>query len=69
MSLDVISWTLLFLLIPELSGRGLDGAPPALYTLLELNKYCPEVLKKCEVCVDRWQILTRDGADLPTGVH
>jgi L-lactate dehydrogenase (cytochrome) len=31
------------------SGRALDTAPPALYTLLEINKLCPEVLQKCEV--------------------
>jgi isopentenyl diphosphate isomerase/L-lactate dehydrogenase-like FMN-dependent dehydrogenase len=34
------------------SGRALDTAPPALYTLLEINKICPEVLKKCEVYID-----------------
>ncbi|WWC87468.1 uncharacterized protein L201_002357 [Kwoniella dendrophila CBS 6074] len=33
-------------------GRALDGSPPALYTLLEINKICPELLKKCEVYID-----------------
>jgi len=31
------------------SGRALDTAPPALYTLLEIRKNCPEILEKCEV--------------------
>lgn len=32
-------------------GRALDGAPPALYALLEINKFYPELVKdkKCEV--------------------
>ncbi|KAK4688773.1 L-lactate dehydrogenase (cytochrome), partial [Tremellales sp. Uapishka_1] len=29
-------------------GRALDGTPPALYTLMEINKFCPEVFAKCE---------------------
>jgi len=33
-------------------GRALDTAPPALHTLLEIRKYCPEVLTKLEVWVD-----------------
>ncbi|OXC64351.1 hypothetical protein AYX13_06242 [Cryptococcus neoformans] len=33
-------------------GRALDGSPPAMYTLLEMNKICPEVFKKCEVYID-----------------
>ncbi|WWD08682.1 hypothetical protein V865_006795 [Kwoniella europaea PYCC6329] len=33
-------------------GRALDGSPPAMYTLLEINKICPELLKKCEVYLD-----------------
>nr|ODN85609.1 L-lactate dehydrogenase (cytochrome) [Cryptococcus depauperatus CBS 7841] len=33
-------------------GRALDGSPPALYTLLEMNKICPEVFRKCEVYID-----------------
>ncbi|KAI5789683.1 FMN-dependent dehydrogenase-domain-containing protein [Peziza echinospora] len=33
-------------------GRALDTAPPAIYTLLEIRKYCPEVLQKIEVYVD-----------------
>jgi L-lactate dehydrogenase (cytochrome) len=34
------------------SGRALDTSPPALYTLLEINKHCPELLSKCEVYID-----------------
>ncbi|KAF2156425.1 hypothetical protein K461DRAFT_252433 [Myriangium duriaei CBS 260.36] len=33
-------------------GRAADTAPPALHTLLEIRKYCPDVLKKIEVWVD-----------------
>ncbi|KAK9773676.1 putative FMN-dependent dehydrogenase-domain-containing protein [Seiridium cardinale] len=33
-------------------GRALDTAPPAMHTLLEIRKYCPEVLQKIEVWVD-----------------
>jgi isopentenyl diphosphate isomerase/L-lactate dehydrogenase-like FMN-dependent dehydrogenase len=33
-------------------GRALDTAPPALHTLMEIRKYCPEVLEKVEVWVD-----------------
>ena len=33
-------------------GRAADTAPPAVYTLLEIHKYCPEVLQKVEVLVD-----------------
>ena len=33
-------------------GRALDTAPPAVHTLLEIRKYCPEVLQKLEVLVD-----------------
>ena len=33
-------------------GRALDTAPPALHTLLEIRKYCPQVLTKLEVWVD-----------------
>ncbi|KAK7988943.1 polyketide synthase PKS2 [Apiospora arundinis] len=33
-------------------GRALDTAPPAIHTLLEIRKYCPEVLSKIEVWVD-----------------
>ena len=38
-----MSWWLM------ISGRALDTAPPALYTLLEIRKNCPEILEKCEV--------------------
>lgn len=33
-------------------GRALDGAPPALLTLLELRRLRPDVLDRCEVYVD-----------------
>ncbi|KAK1091839.1 hypothetical protein LTR48_005504 [Friedmanniomyces endolithicus] len=33
-------------------GRELDTAPPAIHTLLEIRKFCPEVFRKVEVVVD-----------------
>ena len=33
-------------------GRAMDTAPPSIHTLLEIRKYCPEVLDKIEVLVD-----------------
>ncbi|KAI0970305.1 FMN-dependent dehydrogenase [Xylaria arbuscula] len=33
-------------------GRALDTAPPALHTLLEIRKYCPEVFNHIDVWVD-----------------
>ncbi|KAF2129109.1 hypothetical protein P153DRAFT_341620 [Dothidotthia symphoricarpi CBS 119687] len=33
-------------------GRALDTAPPAVHTLLEIRKYCPEVFERVEVWVD-----------------
>lgn len=33
-------------------GRSLDTAPPAVHTLLELRKYCPDVFDKVEIWVD-----------------
>ncbi|EER28831.1 hypothetical protein D8B26_000882 [Coccidioides posadasii str. Silveira] len=33
-------------------GRAMDTAPPAVHTLLEMRKYCPEVFDKLEVWVD-----------------
>lgn len=33
-------------------GRAADTAPPAIHTLLEIRKYCPEVLNSIEVWVD-----------------
>ncbi|KAF2033531.1 hypothetical protein EK21DRAFT_86322 [Setomelanomma holmii] len=33
-------------------GRALDTAPPAVHTLLEIRKYCPEVFDRIEVWVD-----------------
>lgn len=33
-------------------GRAADTAPPAVHTLLEIRKYCPEVFEKLEVWID-----------------
>ncbi|CED83134.1 mitochondrial cytochrome b2- [Phaffia rhodozyma] len=35
-------------------GRALDGAPPPIYTLMELNNFYPEIIKdkKCEIYID-----------------
>ncbi|KAI5779606.1 FMN-dependent dehydrogenase-domain-containing protein [Geopyxis carbonaria] len=33
-------------------GRSLDTSPPALLTLLEIHRYCPEVLGKLQILVD-----------------
>lgn len=33
-------------------GRALDTAPPAVHTLLEIRRYCPELLGRIEVWVD-----------------
>jgi isopentenyl diphosphate isomerase/L-lactate dehydrogenase-like FMN-dependent dehydrogenase len=33
-------------------GRAMDTAPPPIHTLLEIQKYCPEVLEKLDVVVD-----------------
>ncbi|KAI9815779.1 MAG: hypothetical protein M1827_002175 [Pycnora praestabilis] len=33
-------------------GRAVDTSPPAIHTLLEIRKYCPEVLNRIEVWVD-----------------
>ncbi|KAL9106199.1 MAG: hypothetical protein Q9227_008732 [Pyrenula ochraceoflavens] len=33
-------------------GRAADTAPPAVHTLLEIRKYCPEVFHKLDVAVD-----------------
>lgn len=33
-------------------GRAADTAPPSLHTLLEIRKYCPEVLDKIDVVID-----------------
>ena len=33
-------------------GREMDTAPPAVHTLMEIRKYCPEVFDKIEVLVD-----------------
>jgi L-lactate dehydrogenase (cytochrome) len=33
-------------------GRAVDTAPPAVHTLLEIRKYCPEVFDRVEVWID-----------------
>lgn len=33
-------------------GRAMDTAPPAVHTLLEIRKYCPEVFQKVDVLID-----------------
>lgn len=33
-------------------GRAMDTAPPALHTLMEIRKYCPEVFGRIDVWVD-----------------
>ncbi|KAF1814434.1 mitochondrial cytochrome b2 [Eremomyces bilateralis CBS 781.70] len=33
-------------------GRAMDTAPPAVHTLMEIRKYCPEVFDKVDVWVD-----------------
>lgn len=33
-------------------GRAADTAPPAMHTLLEIRKYCPEVFNRIEVIID-----------------
>lgn len=33
-------------------GRAMDTAPPSIHTLLEIRKYCPEILNKLEIWVD-----------------
>ncbi|KAM0332284.1 hypothetical protein ACHAQA_002560 [Verticillium albo-atrum] len=40
------------ILLSNHGGRALDTAPPAVHTLLEIRKYCPEVFSKIEVWVD-----------------
>lgn len=40
------------ILLSNHGGRALDTAPPAVHTLLEIRKYCPEVLDRIEVWVD-----------------
>lgn len=40
------------ILLSNHGGRAADTAPPAVHTLLEIRKYCPEVFRKVEVLVD-----------------
>lgn len=40
------------IIISNHGGRALDTAPPPVHTLVEINKYCPEVFQKLDVLVD-----------------
>ncbi|AEO65499.1 uncharacterized protein THITE_2112562 [Thermothielavioides terrestris NRRL 8126] len=40
------------LILSNHGGRSLDTAPPAVHTLLEIRKYCPEVFDAVELWVD-----------------
>lgn len=40
------------ILLSNHGGRAMDTASPPIHTLLEIRKYCPEVLNKIEVWVD-----------------
>lgn len=40
------------ILVSNHGGRCLDGSPPAIVTLLEIHKLCPEVFEKMEVYLD-----------------
>jgi isopentenyl diphosphate isomerase/L-lactate dehydrogenase-like FMN-dependent dehydrogenase len=40
------------IIISNHGGRALDTAPTPMHVLLEIHKYCPEVLKKLDVLVD-----------------
>lgn len=44
--------TLKAVLLSNHGGRALDTAPPAIHTLLECRKYCPEVFDDIEIWVD-----------------
>ncbi|KAL6231981.1 hypothetical protein BDW75DRAFT_233164 [Aspergillus navahoensis] len=33
-------------------GRQLDGAPSGLHVLMEIRRYCPDLLRQCEILVD-----------------
>ncbi|CAK7244561.1 MAG: hypothetical protein STHCBS139747_006105 [Sporothrix thermara] len=44
--------TIKAIILSNHGGRALDTAPPAMHTLLEIRKYCPEVFDHIEVWVD-----------------
>ncbi|KAL2262306.1 hypothetical protein VTK26DRAFT_1810 [Humicola hyalothermophila] len=44
--------TVAAIILSNHGGRSLDTAPPAVHTLLEIRKYCPEVFNAVEVWVD-----------------
>ncbi|KAL1836459.1 hypothetical protein VTJ49DRAFT_5134 [Mycothermus thermophilus] len=45
-------WNLAGVILSNHGGRSLDTAPPAVHTLLEIRKYCPEVFETIDVWVD-----------------
>lgn len=44
--------TIKAIILSNHGGRSLDTAPPAVHTLLEIRKYCPEVFDLIEVWID-----------------
>jgi len=40
------------ILLSNHGGRAMDTAPPPIYILMEIRKYCPEVFDKIEVYID-----------------
>ncbi|KAL1897040.1 hypothetical protein Sste5346_004245 [Sporothrix stenoceras] len=44
--------TIKAIILSNHGGRALDTAPPAMHTLLEIRKYCPEVFDHIEVWID-----------------
>lgn len=44
--------TLKGIILSNHGGRALDTAPPAMHTLMEIRKYCPEVFSIIEVWID-----------------
>ncbi|CAK7213914.1 hypothetical protein SEUCBS140593_002007 [Sporothrix eucalyptigena] len=44
--------TIKAIILSNHGGRALDTAPPAMHTLLEIRKYCPEVFDHIEIWVD-----------------
>ena len=44
--------TIKAIILSNHGGRALDTAPPAMHTLLEIRKYCPEVFEHIDVWID-----------------
>lgn len=49
---DTIRLSCVLTSYPTDGGRAADTAPPAVHTLLEIRKYCPEVFQNLDVLVD-----------------